>query len=393
MNKTQCPHCFTVYVISDAQLEQSQGMVRCGTCRERFEATLLNANPPPRTDFSESFIEPLSEAEGSGVDIDDFIGDPPSFSFKQIDSSTEQADSSFLSSAQQGLEGNLNSELSIEIEDDVAQNMDEGEIAELEKALQRELKLAQASPGGEQDEPESESIQSEATFDDSRESQLISQVDDLVKRKIIADDDASSPKLADEDSAEQAAEQQEFSAVLADTSKPRTRGARVTRAILALLVLLSALLLSATLIYQLWLKQVIAWPDSNAFQQQSASALAVAKQGLEAAQIELPVRRNLSQLELVSAITEAHPTRPSTVLLRVSLINHAQIEQPLPWLELSLTNPDGRLVSRRNLAPQDYIYNNRSDASIGPRQLKRVTIELLAFPEHATGYEVRLLNK
>ena len=107
----------------------------------------------------------------------------------------------------------------------------------------------------------------------------------------------------------------------------------------------------------------------------------------------LPSRRNLSQLELASARTEAHPTRPSTTLLRVSIINHASIEQPLPWLEMSLSDAEGKLVSRRSLSPRDYVYQNATNNLIGARELKKVTIELLSFPKQATGYELKILNK
>jgi len=41
-NKTQCPHCFTIYQISEDQLAQSRGNVRCGNCHERFKAQLLS---------------------------------------------------------------------------------------------------------------------------------------------------------------------------------------------------------------------------------------------------------------------------------------------------------------------------------------------------------------
>jgi len=80
-------------------------------------------------------------------------------------------------------------------------------------------------------------------------------------------------------------------------------------------------------------------------------------------------------------------------LLKISIINHAKIRQQLPWLEMSLMDADGRLVSRRNLSPSDYVYQNATDDLIGARELKKITIELLSFPKQATGYELKILNK
>jgi len=61
LHKTQCPHCFTNYVISEEQYRVSEGMVRCGTCRERFQVNLTDSQQTPRFDPRKAFIEPISE--------------------------------------------------------------------------------------------------------------------------------------------------------------------------------------------------------------------------------------------------------------------------------------------------------------------------------------------
>ncbi len=158
-----------------------------------------------------------------------------------------------------------------------------------------------------------------------------------------------------------------------------------------LLVLVAVL--SVSLIYQLWQKQFIFWPDNKIIQTQVAPLAKPVLLKLDELDIRLPTRRNLKSLQLVSATTEPHPKRSSTLLLRISLINRAIIEQPLPWLELSLNNSEGRIISRRSLSPKDYIHNNKTNTSIGSNELKKITIELLSFPKEAAGYELRLLNK
>lgn len=163
--------------------------------------------------------------------------------------------------------------------------------------------------------------------------------------------------------------------------------------LIAPLLLAIIITLTATLIYQLWQKQLISWPDRKEVRTFIEPVREPTLTKLQEFGIDVPVRRNLSALQLLSAKTEPHPTRASTLLLRISLVNRAHIDQPLPWLELSLKNSDGKIISRRSLSPKDYIHNNRIGADIGARELKKVTIELLSFPKQAAGYELKLLNK
>ena len=418
MNKTQCPHCFTVYVISDEQVRLSQGMVRCGTCRERFEARLVSTETAPRFDSTEAFIEPLSEIEpATELRPDDFIEEEPDFTFKKIGASNESLNPATFSNNLYEFNDSLNSEMSIEIDDDAAQDMGAEEIGRLEQAIHQQLKLPERDKHVEPISKAAVHDELERPLDDA----LINEVDRLIDNKIllgaaaqganpskVKGREGASPlqalelaidELATDDSPAEPLNASVASDAFALDSKKRLP--LVVRVLAGLLLLILMSVFAGALVYQLWLKQKISWPDNTELQQTLSPLVSPLiepliepiKKQLDAAQVELPIRRNLSQLELVSAITEAHPTRPSTVLLRVSLINHAPITQPLPWLEMSLTDADGRMISRRNLAPQDYVYNNRVDGQIGAKQLKRVTVELLAFPKLATGYEIRLLSK
>jgi hypothetical protein len=172
-----------------------------------------------------------------------------------------------------------------------------------------------------------------------------------------------------------------------------TKHSGIGRWVFGPLLALMAMLLIAVLGYQLWLKQAAPILESTQLATTLEPLSKPFKNQLKKYDVILPERRNLNQLELLSARTEAHPTRSSTILLRASLINRAKISQPFPWLELSLSDEDGRLVSRRALAPNDYLHNNRLENTINANELKRVTIELLAFPKQAHGFELRLLNK
>ena len=113
LHKTQCPHCFTTYVISDEQFRVSQGMVRCGTCRERFQARLNSPKETPRFDPRKAFIEPISE-EISAQPIHE-PEEPQEIEF--TDPHTESIEIQEISYGS-SLEASINSELTIEMEDD-----------------------------------------------------------------------------------------------------------------------------------------------------------------------------------------------------------------------------------------------------------------------------------
>jgi len=166
---------------------------------------------------------------------------------------------------------------------------------------------------------------------------------------------------------------------------PRKKANRFIRAIGGLTFILMIVLLSIILLYQLWMRQQVNWLEADYIN----PSLDYVSQKFN---IEIPIRQDLSGISLISAVLEPHPSRSSTILIKAGLINRANIAQPFPWLQLSLTDKEGRLISRRSLNPQDYLYNNNTDNLIPTNVQKTVSIETLAFPNHAHGYELRLLR-
>jgi len=441
MNKTQCPHCFTVYVISDEQLRVSQGMVRCGTCRERFQAQVLHTGDSPKFDPRNVFIEPISEQDDETVArVAEIIKQAAVVDFKLDD-----------------FDNNLNSELSIEIEEEpsnedfqepstqeyeepptaINHNVEQladkiedpaSEVSETEEALNTK---PETNPTVNAESPlnsvsthinntpidtyseSSTAIDEFASIDEDDENyaandgQLIDEVNQLIEKKILGAQETQSTTQVgtvsdaldtphdsgDTDILAQATPQALLSTEQAPFSLTEKSKIPFSHWLLAPILLVAGLALGGSLVYQLWLKQLISWPDDKRLQAKLAPLIEPIEKNLDQFEVTIPVRRNLSKMKLLSAQTEAHPTRSSTTLLRVSIVNRAIISQPLPWLELSLTDAEGRLVSRRSLPPKDYAYNNQIDDVLGPNELKKVTIELLKFPKQAVGYELRMLNK
>jgi predicted Zn finger-like uncharacterized protein len=243
---------------------------------------------------------------------------------------------------------------------------------------------------------------SAAALNDSEEGQAerpsASQRNQLASRQLIELDSPSDAEFQPQEVDQLIGEKRAINSINSDQNhfidfSKTTKHSALTRWLFGPLLALMAILLMAVLSYQLWLKQAAPILESTQLAAVLEPISKPLKNQLKIYDIILPERRNLNQLELLSARTEAHPTRSSTILLRASLINRAKISQPFPWLELSLIDKDGRLVSRRALSPDDYLHNNRLENIINANELKRVTIELLTFPEQAYGFELRLLNK
>lgn len=433
LHNTQCPHCFITYVISDEQLRVSQGMVRCGTCRERFQARLLKDDTEtPRFDPREAFIEPLTEDSVEQKEAaTKALADTKTQEFSFVDPHSDSEKSESLSDAT--VTGSINSDLSLDIDENAPVTpLDSKQLSakkmlanirakqrreteqrdavtdhEVAKTQQRRFETSDtpkrdsASVNNESsdksvtqaklaEDKRQESIeqqtsnrnpsqqQKRSTRNSNKES-LINEVDNLVNYELIKASTTATDK-------EKTTSNEPFKLDRKPKVKSRTW-------LLAPPLLLLVTLLSSTLIYQLWIKQLISVPDGSVTQKKIVELSIPLAKKLSDYDLVLPVRQNLNKLKLTSAVTEAHPTNASTTLLRISIINHAEFEQSLPWLEMTLTDADGRLVSRRNLSPNDYIYQNQTDDLIGARELKKITIELLSFPKQAVGYQIKVLNK
>lgn len=69
--QTECPHCHTVFRIAQAQLEMADGMVRCGFCKEVFDAMIKNDLPDNENQhdvFEDTPVHATRQTEASAND-------------------------------------------------------------------------------------------------------------------------------------------------------------------------------------------------------------------------------------------------------------------------------------------------------------------------------------
>jgi predicted Zn finger-like uncharacterized protein len=61
--QAECPHCHTLFRITETQLDMADGMVRCGFCKKVFDARSVND-----LDDNESRLDSLEDPFGTGRD-------------------------------------------------------------------------------------------------------------------------------------------------------------------------------------------------------------------------------------------------------------------------------------------------------------------------------------
>lgn len=73
------------------------------------------------------------------------------------------------------------------------------------------------------------------------------------------------------------------------------------------------------------------------------------------ARCEIPLRRDLTQIELQGRSIRPHPRFENAVLVNVTLLNKASFRQAYPAIEFTLADFNGALIARRRFQPADYI--------------------------------------
>lgn len=328
--------------MTDEQLAKSRGRVRCGTCNERFKVNIL----PDNISNNDSADDPRFDIENIKSDID---------SIHDYDG----------------------------VGDDVAEGFAKADT-------QANIDVLTSSTGDLFDGLEANSQQ---------DTQLLDEVDQLIEEKVLSpsigpttyrlDNTASIAELeglegTDKNTITAGANSREGQTdlpdFLSDVSAARSRS-NTGRTV----ALTGLSLLALALLVGLFVQSLLTYDLGERF----APLVNVVNQQLNR---QPDNKTALTQLKLISARTRPHQSRSSTTLLQVNLMNQSEKDQRLPWLELTLTDKDERVIARRSLPPANYIHNNATDVVIERKEVKSLTVELLDFPKQAYGYQVRIID-
>ena len=107
------------------------------------------------------------------------------------------------------------------------------------------------------------------------------------------------------------------------------------------------------------------------------------------AECELPPQRDLSQIRILERDLRHHPEHDAALLVNALIVNQASFAQPLPQLELTLSDLRGEVVAARRFLPGEYLAGSASSAAeMAPGNPVHVVIELVD-PGSVTGYRFR----
>ena len=96
--------------------------------------------------------------------------------------------------------------------------------------------------------------------------------------------------------------------------------------------------------------------------------------------------------ELLQTTIAPHPRYANALRIRSALVNRTDEVQPLPRLEVSLTDNDGRVLARRTFESREYLEKAKAaEKTLAPNVVVYTLLEITNPDGKAAGYEVRVL--
>lgn len=105
----------------------------------------------------------------------------------------------------------------------------------------------------------------------------------------------------------------------------------------------------------------------------------------------VPPRTDIKSIDLVSTSVDPHPVTPGALRVSANLVNRAKFEQQFPPLEVTLTDREGNTVGRRTYLPHEYRVG--LTGHMAPNVVERVDLDLAQPAESAVGYEIQLVAR
>lgn len=300
----ECPNCHAIFRVTPEILTQANGSVRCGECHQVFRAAVEAPSSP------ESVVEYAPEGE--------FVTD---------DEAPAPIDVEDLEYTDETSEPEHDDIIIADGSEDTEEPGDEAPHNGLTSTKQDEAWLYGGSDNHAiEKEPVEAPTESEKT--EPPQTELFA---------VDEQEPSSEPPL--NESEEQA-----------DTPAPTTPPQRTAPSIwqntsvLALLSLLFLALLGGQYLYK------------NRYELgQIPSMRPILEQLCQVTGCDLPPQVALSKLELLNHGIYSHPNVKDALMIKAVIVNHAAFEQPLPIIELSLSNIRGEKIALRRFGPAEYL--------------------------------------
>ena len=102
----------------------------------------------------------------------------------------------------------------------------------------------------------------------------------------------------------------------------------------------------------------------------------------------LPPLVDLDALKVVKRTVYSHPTIDDALVIDLAFINEAAFAQPYPILEIRLTNRNGGLVTKNNVAPAEYLERWQADELLSSGERLDVNLTVEDPGQTATSFEL-----
>lgn len=418
---TQCPKCSTVFRIQEDQITRHKGLVRCGTCRETFNAAWnevhdlaavrtrnaqpapkpLDAQPPMSADTSTAppdqrlpvsndrrepagsvttdFRVVEADAAPANVKINwDITDRPPAGTAPQSQTRESPGEDSGL---WKPLPPPTPAAPAPSRPGTISAKHAPPPLRIPEPELESGPLLPPAATLPSAEEPSAPSTYDPPRLPDKHEAHVefgpaafpvVGDEPDTVEEIVLESRDNFWEK-ADQPAVPAKTPAREPARVVAEGPARRQRGLAWT---------VAALVLLAIAIWQF----VFFYFDTLA---QSPRARPILEAVCGIFRCQVPERRQLSKIEVAGASVAYHEEMPGALRISVNLVNRASFPQAEPTLQVTLTDKDAKVVGRRAYKAAEY---RRESSALAPNVVTLATLDLAAPPENAVGYEIALFD-
>ena len=105
----------------------------------------------------------------------------------------------------------------------------------------------------------------------------------------------------------------------------------------------------------------------------------------------VPARTDIKSIDLISTSVDPHPDTPGALRVSANLINRARFAQRFPPLEVTLTDKAGEVVGRRTYLPHEYL--SAAPGAMQSNVIQRADLDLAQPAQTAVGYEIQLVAR
>jgi len=107
---------------------------------------------------------------------------------------------------------------------------------------------------------------------------------------------------------------------------------------------------------------------------------------------DLPLRRDLGQLEIIEREIVRHPYIDGALLINATFVNNADFTQAFPLLKISFSDVSGAAVAARRFQPAEYLAVSRdTDAGVAPGEQVHALLEIIDPGKRAVSFQFDFL--